>query len=71
MAAGEGTFKLLLVLIVGIALVGFDKTRNIINGLIIRIPSMLFFTGPDLKNKILKRVCDYSWTILLSLFHPG
>jgi uncharacterized protein (TIRG00374 family) len=57
-AAGEGTFKLLLVLIVGIVLVGFSKTRNIINGLIIRIPSMFFFAGPDLKNKILKRVCE-------------
>jgi uncharacterized protein (TIRG00374 family) len=57
-AAGEGTFKLLLVLIAGMALVGFSKTRNIINGLITRIPSMLFFAGPDLKNNFLKRICE-------------
>ena len=57
-AAGEGTFKLLLILIVGIALVGFGKTRNIINGLITRIPSVLFFAGPEFKKRILKRVCE-------------
>ena len=57
-AAGKGTLKLLIVMIVGIALVGFSKTRNVINGLIIRIPSILFFAGPDLKKKFLKKVCE-------------
>ena len=58
MAAGQGTFKLLSLLIVGIALVVFSKTRNVINGLIKKIPRMLFFAGPDLKIKIQKKICD-------------
>jgi len=58
MAAGQGTFKLLSLLIGGIALVVFSKTRNVINGLIKKIPRMLFFAGPDLKIKIQKKICD-------------
>lgn len=58
MAVGKGTFKLLILLIIGIALVGFRKTRNVINGFITRIPRMLFFAGPDLKKKIQKNICD-------------
>ncbi len=58
MTVGKGTFELLLLLIGGIALVGFSKTRNVINGFIKRIPRMLFFAGPDLKKKIQKNICD-------------
>lgn len=58
MTVGKGTFKLLLLLIAGIALVAFSKTRNVINGFIKRIPRMLFFAGPDLKKKIQKNICD-------------
>ncbi len=57
-SAGQGTLKLLLLLIAGIALVGFSRTRNVINGLITRMPSMFFFAGPDLKKKIQKKFCD-------------
>jgi glycosyltransferase 2 family protein len=58
MAVGKGTFKLLLLLIIGIAMVGFSKTRNVINGFIKRIPRMFFFAGPDLKTKIQKKICE-------------
>lgn len=57
MSVGKGTFKLLLLLIVGIALVAFNKTRDVINDLITRIPGMFFFAGPDLKKKIQKKIC--------------
>ncbi len=58
MTVGKGTFKLLLLLIIGIAMVGFSKTRNVINGFIKRIPRMFFFAGPDFKKKIQKKICD-------------
>jgi uncharacterized protein (TIRG00374 family) len=58
MTVGKGTFKLLLLLIVGIALVAFNKTRNMINYLITRMPGMFFFAGPDLKKKIQKKICE-------------
>ena len=57
MSVGKGTFKLLLLLIVGIALVAFNKTRDVINDLITRIPGMFFFAGPDFKKKIQKKIC--------------
>ena len=58
MSVGHGTFTLLLVLIAGIALVAFNKTRNVINGIITRIPGMFFFAGPVLKKKIQKKICQ-------------
>ncbi len=57
MTVGKGTFKLLLLLIVGIALVAFNKTRKVIKDLIIRMPAIFFFAGPDLKKKIQKKIC--------------
>ena len=57
MSVGQGTFKLLLLLIVGIALVAFNKTRNVINNIIIRIPGMFFFAGPVFKEKIQRKIC--------------
>jgi uncharacterized protein (TIRG00374 family) len=56
MGVGQGTFKLLLLLIAGITLLAFNKTRNVINDLIMRIPGMFFFAGPDLKKKIQKKI---------------
>lgn len=56
MAVGEGTFKLLLLLIVGIAMVAFNKTRKIINDLITRMPGMFFFAGPEFKKKMQKKI---------------
>ena len=58
MSVGQGTFTLLLLLIFGIALVAFNKTRNVINGIITRIPVMFFFAGPVLKKKIQKKICQ-------------
>jgi hypothetical protein len=58
MAIGEGTFKLLLLLILGIAMVAFNKTRRMINDLITRMPGMFFFAGPDFKKKIQKKICN-------------
>ena len=57
-AVGQGTFKLLLLLIAGIALVAFKKTRKVVNDLITRMPGMFFFAGPDLKRKIQKKICE-------------
>lgn len=57
MSVGKGTFKLLLLLIVGMSLVAFNKTRDVINDLITRIPGMFFFAGPDLKKKIQEKIC--------------
>lgn len=58
MTVGGGTFKLLLLLIVGIALVAFNKTRNMINDLITRMPGMFFFAGPDVKKKMQIKICE-------------
>jgi len=58
MTVGKGTFKLLLLLIAGIALVGFNKTRKLITDLINRMPGMFFFAGPDLKKKIKKKFSE-------------
>jgi uncharacterized protein (TIRG00374 family) len=57
MAVRGGMFKLLLLLIVGIIMVGFSATRKAINRLIMRIPSLFFFAGSDFKEKIQKKAC--------------
>jgi len=57
MVVRGGMFKLLLLLIVGIIMVGFGATRKAINSLIIRIPSLFFFAGSDFKEKIQKKAC--------------
>ena len=56
MSVGQGIFKLLFLLIAGIALVAFNKTRNMINELIMRLPGLFFFARPDLKEKIQKKI---------------
>ena len=55
--AGGGTFKLLLLLIAGIIMVSFGKTRKAINSLIMSIPHLFFFAGPEFKAKIKKKGC--------------
>ncbi|MBW2604326.1 MAG: flippase-like domain-containing protein [Deltaproteobacteria bacterium] len=56
MTVGKGTFKLLLLLIAGIAMVAFNKTRNVIINLITRMPGMFFFAGPGFKKTIQKKI---------------
>ena len=55
---GGGTFKLLLLLIVGIIMVSFAKTRNVINRVIMWIPYLFFFSGSEFKKKIQKKFCE-------------
>jgi uncharacterized protein (TIRG00374 family) len=57
-AVGKGTFKLLLLLIVGIILVGSKKTRHGINAVILWMPQAFFFVGPEAKKKIKNRICE-------------
>ncbi len=56
--AGGGTFKLLLLLIVGIIMVSFGKTRKAINRVIMSIPYLFFFSGSEFKKKIQKKFCE-------------
>jgi len=55
---GEGTFKLLILLIVGIIMVSFGKTRTVIKRSVMLIPSLFFFSGAESKKKIQKKICD-------------
>ena len=57
-AVGKGTFKLLLLLIAGMILVSFNKTRKGVNAVIRWMPQALFFAGPDVKHKIQNRICE-------------
>jgi hypothetical protein len=57
MVVRGGMFKLLLLLIAGVIMVGFSATRKAINSLIIRIPSLFFFAGSDFKEKIQRKAC--------------
>jgi uncharacterized protein (TIRG00374 family) len=56
-AVNKGTFKLLLLLVAGITLVGFKKTRNKINAMILWMPRAFFFVGPEVKEKIQNNIC--------------
>jgi glycosyltransferase 2 family protein len=55
---GKGTFKLLLLLIAGIMLVSFNKTRKGVNAVILWLPQALFFVGSEVKKKIRNRICE-------------
>jgi uncharacterized protein (TIRG00374 family) len=57
-AVGKGTFKLLLLLIAGIILVSFNKTRKGVNAVIRWLPRSLFFVGTDVREKIQNRICE-------------
>jgi uncharacterized protein (TIRG00374 family) len=54
---GEKMFMLCIFLIAGILMVLLSPTRNIINGIIMRIPSLFFFTGSSFKKTMQKKVC--------------
>jgi len=58
MAVGRGTFKLFIVLIVGMALVALNKTRTVIINIITKIPRIFFSAGSDFKQKIQKKICE-------------
>ena len=55
---GGGTFKLLILFIVGIIMVSFGKTRTVIKRSIMWVPSLFFFCGAGLKKKIQKKICE-------------
>jgi glycosyltransferase 2 family protein len=55
---GGGTFKLLILLIAGIFMVSFGRTRTVIKRSIMWVPSLFFFCGSELKKKIQKKICE-------------
>jgi uncharacterized protein (TIRG00374 family) len=55
---GKGTFKLLILLIGGIIMVSFSKTRTVIKRSIMLIPCLFFFFGSEFKKKIQKKICE-------------
>ena len=55
---GGGIFKMLILLLAGMMMVGIGKIRNRINRLIMRIPALLLFAGPELQEKITKKICE-------------
>jgi len=54
---GIGMIQICLVLVAGIVLVTIEKTRNIINRLITRIPHLLFFIGSAGKETFKEKLC--------------
>jgi uncharacterized protein (TIRG00374 family) len=57
-AVGKGTSRLLLLLIVGIVLVAFNKTRKVVKRFIRWLPEMFFFAGSGFKITIQKKICE-------------
>ncbi|MBW2177842.1 MAG: flippase-like domain-containing protein [Deltaproteobacteria bacterium] len=51
-----GLARLSLVLIVGMVMVSVNASRNWINKLIMKAPSLLFFLGKDLQNVIIEKI---------------
>lgn len=56
-AVGSVTFKLLILLLIGLISVSIDRIRNRVIDLVMRSPSLLFFAGPDFKGNLQKKVC--------------
>jgi len=56
-AIGSGMIKLSLVLIIGIMIFSFSKSRELIKRTIIRIPSLFFFAEADFKEKVKEKLC--------------
>ena len=54
---GRSMLQLFVVLIAGIIMVSFDKTRKVINNAIMAIPSVLFFSGPSFKLQLQQNFC--------------
>lgn len=53
----SGMLKLSVVLLFGIILLSIERTRNIINSLILKFPVLFFFLSPDGKAKIHRVIC--------------
>jgi glycosyltransferase 2 family protein len=62
--AGAGTFKLLILLIGGIVMVTFSRTRTVIKRSIMLIPYLFFFSGSEFKKKIQKKICEPAVSVL-------
>ncbi|MGD2030201.1 MAG: lysylphosphatidylglycerol synthase transmembrane domain-containing protein [Desulfobacterales bacterium] len=56
--AGGATFKLLIFLVAGIIMISFEKTRKMINRIIMWFPNLFLFSGSELKEKIQKKICE-------------
>ncbi len=56
-AAGKGVFQLFILMLAGMAAVGFSATRKLIISLIKKAPSLFFFAGDELTNKIKNKIC--------------
>ncbi len=54
---GRSMLQLFVVLIAGIIMVSFDKTRKVINNAIMAVPSAFFFSGPSFKLKLKQKIC--------------
>jgi uncharacterized protein (TIRG00374 family) len=54
---GRSMLQLFVVLIAGIIMVSFDKTRKVINNAVMAIPSVFFFSGPSFKLKLKQKLC--------------
>jgi uncharacterized protein (TIRG00374 family) len=54
---GRSMLQLFVVLIAGIIMVSFDKTRQVINNAIMVIPSVFFFSRPSFKLKLQQKFC--------------
>ena len=52
-----GMVKLGVILIVGIALISFNRFRKLVNQLIMKGPDLLFFTGAEFRAKLSDKVC--------------
>ncbi|MEE8432032.1 MAG: lysylphosphatidylglycerol synthase transmembrane domain-containing protein [Candidatus Desulfatibia sp.] len=54
---GRSMLQLFVVLMAGIIMVSFDKTRKVINNAIMAVPSAFFFSGPSFKLKLQQKIC--------------
>lgn len=55
--AGVHVLWMLLLLLLGIFLVAFAKTRKLMHGVVMKIPSVFFFAGPEFKDKVQRNIC--------------
>jgi uncharacterized protein (TIRG00374 family) len=54
---GMTTFKVLLVLVLGIALLSMRKTRMAIEGMVLALPNLFFFASPSFREMIRESIC--------------
>jgi uncharacterized protein (TIRG00374 family) len=53
----NGMLQLGALLLLAIAMVSFQRSRRIVNNIVLALPGILFFTGEDFRNKIYRKVC--------------